>query len=170
MADNKTIKKYINKASSQAYYTKVTHDHGPDIAYKFLSKDDPRAATRKVLEGVGIYFGENSLDLPTEFDNKWIKNGYIVGKRRVMYNLDKTEYINEEKISNSEKLSIVKEYILKHSGSFSKDEEDLINVGIYYRNNVLELPLEFNNPLILFGYYDIPLKTFYNSEEKHTKK
>lgn len=170
MANDKTIKRNIDKASAQAFYTRAVNDHGADIAYSFIPRDDIKYITRKSLENVGVYFGENGLNLPEEFDSKWIKNGYTIGKRKASFNLDENkENIDVENISEYEKINAVKEYILKHNQEFTKEEEDLINVGVYYRNNLLKLPLELSNPLIMFGYYDIPTEIFYDANDLQHK-
>ncbi len=173
MAGDKTIKRNIDKYTSQAFYTKAAHDHGVDVAYTFANKDDPKAITRRALIDVGIYFGENKLPLPdSSFNSKWILTGYNVGVRKakvqkienIIDNIDKDEL-------ESKRLEMIKMLITNHDNKFTKDEEDLINVGVYYKKENLELPLVFSNPLILLGYCDIPLDMVYNCDDvKHTRK
>lgn len=106
--------------------------------------------------------------MPNELNNKWILVGYKVGIRRA--NAQAIENILEDVDKNtidSQRLEVVKNYIADHENKFTKDEEDLIKVGLYYKNNSLELPLRFSNPLILLGYYDISLNI--NNESKHTR-
>ena len=171
MAGNKTIRRNNDKATTQAFYTKATHDHGADIAYTFASREDPKTIVRKTLEKVGIYFAENHLSLP--FYNKWIIVGYNVGKRRSkVQKVDTLDDDIDKNILDKQRLEIIRAFINNHEKKFTDDEEDLIDVGSYFKDDRrLDLPASFNHPLILLGYYDIPLDIIYDSEAvNHTRK
>ena len=172
MADNKTIQRHNVKITTQSNYAKAIDGNGSKIAYKFIPRDDPKYITSKSLESIGVYYGEKNLDLPKEFNNKWIMTGYNVGKRKVRD--DSAEKILEDIDENNlmiMRIKRVKQYLLNHNNTFSQDENDLISVGIYYKKNNLELPIEFSSPLVWLGYYGIPLDEVYiNQEEKHITK
>ena len=172
MADNRTIQKNVDKYTTQAFYTKALHDHGSDVAYTFVSRDDPKYIISKALQSVGVYYGENDLTLPDKFKNRWIITGYNIGKRKEKNtNVEKVQDTIDEKSVMIERIERIKFLLLNHSDSFSNDENDLLNVGVYYRKNNLELPMEFSSPLVWIGYYDIPLDIVYNNDrEKHIRK
>lgn len=172
MADNRTIQRNFDKYTTQAFYTKASNVHGTDVAYKFVPRDDPKYIISKSLQSVGVYYGENDLTLPESFKNKWIITGYNIGKRKEKdTNIEKVQDTTDEKTVMIERIERIKHFLLNHSDSFSNDENDLINVGVYYKKNNLELPMEFSSPLIWIGYYDIPLNIVYNNnDEKHIKR
>ena len=120
------------------------------------------------LYNVGRYFGQNYDDLPVEIkelQNFFINLGFNFEKNAKLNYITTPKFVdeNDNEKHDANLQEEVRSFILSHSNEFSKDENALIDVGVYFQKNNMDLPNHpvFKNYLIMFGFNGVVVETIY---------